>query len=370
MACRSSHKVAANAAKGSSGSEGVSGGDPPHERFSVAPMMDVTDNHFRQMCRILSKHAVLYTEMVVDNTIINNRERMEKHLAFPPEQRPVALQMGGSDPIQLREAARVASEFGYDAINLNCGCPSPRVSTGCFGAALMKDPHLVAECAKAIEEGSGIPPSVKCRLGVDDHDSYEELRDFVSVVSSCSPTRLFIIHARKAHLRGLNPAQNRTVPPLKHEWVTHLAREFPHLRFVLNGGIRSIDEAKSALDGSPEVEGVMLGRAVSNEPWNTLSRVDVSLFGEASPPVPSRRQVIREYCEYADRVRGSVVWNEEDAYIVPSVRQLVMPLMSLFHGVPRVRSLSQHLKKFHPLFARVRPAGQKAMPERGKKTEC
>ncbi|GFR50100.1 hypothetical protein Agub_g12245, partial [Astrephomene gubernaculifera] len=263
--------------------------------LSVAPMMDWTDVHFRQLARLLSRHTWLWTEMVVDKTIIHT-QNLDKYLWFPPEQRPLVLQLGGSDPATLAAAAARAAEYGYDEINLNCGCPSDRVAgAGCFGAALMLQPALVAECMSAIaaavegvvgpaaaapaptatatpvggsgeaEEGpgegpekgstgAGSPPAlplpsltVKCRLGVDEADSYEQLREFVRVVSERSPVRHFVVHARKAFLNGLSPHQNRTVPPLRHHWAWALAAEFPHLQFSLNGGVLGCHEARAAL---------------------------------------------------------------------------------------------------------------------------
>ncbi|KAG2489199.1 hypothetical protein HYH03_012224 [Edaphochlamys debaryana] len=244
--------------------------------LSVAPMMDWTDVHFRQLARLLSKRTVLWTEMVEDKTVLH-AHNLDKHLWFPPEQRPLVLQLGGSDPTTLAAAAARAVSYGYDEINLNCGCPSDRVAgAGCFGTALMMQPALVGECLAAVAEaverataelaagGAGaeggrgerqraaLEPQRqarprRCRLGVDDADSYEQLVEFVRVVSERAPVRHFVVHSRKAFLNGLSPHQNRTVPPLRHQWAWALARDFPHLQFSLNGGLQTAHEGRSAL---------------------------------------------------------------------------------------------------------------------------
>uniref|UniRef100_A0A7S3R3J5 DUS-like FMN-binding domain-containing protein n=1 Tax=Dunaliella tertiolecta TaxID=3047 RepID=A0A7S3R3J5_DUNTE len=221
--------------------------------LSVAPMMDWTDVHYRQLARLISRHTWLWTEMVVDKTILNS-PHPDRFLWFPKEQRPLVLQVGGSEPESLAAAARVAIEYGYDEINLNCGCPSDRVAgAGCFGASLMLEPELVGDCMRAMgDAASGTPVTVKCRLGVDQDDSYEALHRFVKVVSERSGVRHFIIHARKAFLKGLNPHQNRSVPPLRYEWLFGLKRDFPHLIFSLNGGIQSPYEALAYINHIPD----------------------------------------------------------------------------------------------------------------------
>lgn len=277
--------------------------------------MDWTDVHFRQLARIISKRTWLWTEMVVDKTIIHS-PFLDKHLWFPPEQHPIVLQLGGSDPELLLQASKIAARYGYDEINLNCGCPSDRVAgAGCFGAALMLQPELVADCMAAIAAGAGpdTPVSVKCRLGVDDSDSYEQLHNFIQIVSSRGGVKNFIIHTRKCLLKGLSPAQNRTVPPLRHDWVWALKRDFPRLSFQLNGGVLSSYAVRDILqyDASEQhgipagaVDGVMLGRAAYHDPWGVLGDADVAVFGAESNPAVSRRQVIQEYCKYADAMIG------------------------------------------------------------------
>lgn len=312
----------------------------PAQRLSVAPMMDYTDVHFRQLVRLLSRNAWLYTEMVVDKTLIYNKDH-DRFLWFPPEQHPISCQLGGSDPEQLGQAAAVVAKYGYDEINLNCGCPSDRVAgAGCFGAAMMLNPELVAECCVSMAKAApGIPITVKCRIGVDDVDSYESLHRFIHTVSTQSPVTHFIIHARKCHLKGLNPHQNRTVPPLKYEWLIALARDFPRLHFSLNGGILSLEETTAAL-GYPfppdtcGITGVMIGREAYSNPWKVFGSADVDVWGESSNPAKSRREALYQYAAYADSVIGK--WSvKEDGYKSPNIRMLTKPLFGMFTGEPR-----------------------------------
>jgi tRNA-dihydrouridine synthase A len=274
--------------------------------------MDWTDLHYRQLARLISKHTWLWTEMVVDKTILHS-PNPEKHLWFPPEQRPLVLQLGGSDPDTLAAACRVVAQYDYDEVNLNCGCPSDRVAgAGCFGAALMKEAELVASCMAAMSQALGphTPTSVKCRLGVDEADSYAELYNFIKVVSELGGVQHFIIHCRKCLLKGLNPAQNRSVPPLRHEWVWALKRDFPHLVFTLNGGVLSAHDASTALQleahtlGPGVLHGVMIGRQAYNDPWGVLGDADRTIFGAEENAAVSRRQVIYKYCQYADGMIG------------------------------------------------------------------
>lgn len=287
--------------------------------------MDWTDNHYRTLARLISKHAWLYTEMVVAETIIHQQGNLDKFLKFPEAQHPIVLQLGGSNPEKLLKAAQLASTYEYDEINLNCGCPSDKVAGhGCFGASLMLEPQLVGECMTAIAEGSPeTPVTVKCRIGVDSFDSYDLLHKFISTVSSTSPTQHFIIHARKAILKGLSPAANRTIPPLKYEFVYALIRDFPDLKFTLNGGVISTHQVNEALDKG--VFGVMLGRAAYNTPWGTLGNVDSAIYGDTSPQL-TRRQILENYVEYADAELHKYGQKK------PSVRHLVKPLLGLFHA--------------------------------------
>ncbi|HZV84856.1 MAG TPA: tRNA dihydrouridine(20/20a) synthase DusA [Brevundimonas sp.] len=255
-------------------------------RLSIAPMMDWTDRHCRAFHRALTTRALLYTEMVTAPAVLNgDRQRL---LAFDAVEHPVALQLGGSDPAQLAEAARIGEAFGYDEINLNVGCPSDRVQSGRFGACLMREPGLVADCMAAIRSAVGVPATVKCRIGVDDQDPAVSL---FAIVDACAAVGIdvFIIHARKAWLQGLSPKENRDVPPLDYALVRRLKRERPHLSISINGGIASLDETEAHLGphddmGEARLDGVMLGRAAYHEPA-ILGQADRRLFGVGSPDI-------------------------------------------------------------------------------------
>lgn len=302
----------------------------PAQTYSVAPMMDVTDRHFRALARLISRHATLYTEMVVDRTLIHNAPLRDLHLNIPPtpSQSPLVLQLGGSDPAELEAAARIAATYGYDQLNLNCGCPSPKVAgKGCFGAALMRSPHVVAEATRRMAGvlPPGVEVTVKCRLGVDDDDSYELLHRFVRIVYQEGGVTHFIVHARKAILGGLSPAQNRSIPPLRYDFVYRLIADFPHLKFSINGGLCSVEDVQKQLQHG--VHGVMVGRAVMNKPWHALCDVDNVVYGHAfvdgAGPCNTRRRVLNAYEEYAEReVRETGV----------PVRVIIKPLLNLFHG--------------------------------------
>jgi len=252
-------------------------------RLSIAPMMDWTDRHCRAFHRTLTGRALLYTEMVTAPAVIHgDRERL---LGFDPVEHQVALQLGGSDPAELAEAARIGEGFGYDEINLNVGCPSDRVQSGRFGACLMKEPELVAECMAAIREAVSVPATVKCRIGVDDQEPEVSL---FALVDACAAAGVdvFVIHARKAWLQGLSPKENRDVPPLDYGLVRRLKRERPHLSISLNGGVASLDEAEAHLHAGDgvQLDGVMLGRAAYHEPA-LLGQADRRLFGAATADV-------------------------------------------------------------------------------------
>ncbi|KAK9283116.1 hypothetical protein L1049_011347 [Liquidambar formosana] len=295
--------------------------------FSVAPMMDWTDNHYRTLARLISKHAWLYTEMIAAETIVYQKDNLDRFLAFSPDQHPIVLQIGGSNLENLAKAAELANAYCYDEINFNCGCPSPKVAGhGCFGVSLMLNPKFVGEAMSVIAANSSVPVSVKCRIGVDDHDSYNELCDFIYKVSSQSPTRHFIIHARKALLNGISPADNRKIPPLKYEYYYGLLRDFPDLTFTINGGVNSVDEVNAAR--SEGAHRVMVGRAAYNNPWYTLGHVDTAIYGAPSSGI-TRRQVLEKYQVYGDAVLGKYGPGR------PSVRDVVKPLLGLFHSEPR-----------------------------------
>ncbi len=260
-------------------------------------MMECTDRHFRFLARLISKHVRLYTEMVTAPAIVHGRK--EFLLAYSPEEHPVALQLGGSNPDELESCAALGAEYGYDEINLNCGCPSDRVQSGKFGACLMAEPELVRDCVKAMIRGAGldVPVTVKHRIGIDDKDSYDELKRFVATVADGGCTH-FSVHARKAWLKGLSPKENREKPPLNYEAVRRLKRDFPELQFVLNGGIVSLDQAEPWFH---ELDGVMIGREAYRDPM-MLAGVDARFHGAAATGTatpPSTEEVVRAYIPYA-----------------------------------------------------------------------
>lgn len=269
--------------------------------LSVAPMMDWTDRHFRYLLRQITRKTLLYTEMVVDQSILFGNK--SKLLNFNPVERPVVLQLGGSIPGTLAEASRIGEQWGYDEINLNLGCPSERVQGGGFGACLMKEPDLVAECIAAMRAAVKIPVTAKHRLGVDDLESYPLLCRFVEKLADVG-IETFIVHARKAILKGLSPAENRSVPPLRYEWVYRLKADFPHLNIVLNGGVRNLENAQAHLD---RLDGVMLGRAVYDNPF-VLAEADARFYG--LDRAATRLEVAWAMIAYAEAQteRGTPLW--------------------------------------------------------------
>ncbi|TAK45058.1 MAG: tRNA dihydrouridine(20/20a) synthase DusA [Betaproteobacteria bacterium] len=278
-------------------------------RLCVAPMMDWTDRHCRYFLRQVSPQAFLYTEMITTGALLHGDR--ERHLAFNAAEHPVAVQLGGSEPAELAACAQLAAARGYDEINLNLGCPSERVQRGAFGACLMAEPQLVADCVRAIRAAVATPVSVKHRLGIDDTDSYAFVRDFVGTLADAGCTT-FIVHARNAILKGLSPKENREVPPLRYERVYRLKRDFPQLEIVLNGGIASWPEIESHL---AHVDGVMLGRAAYHDPWLLAS------------PGLQRADVVRAMYRYAEREVASGV----------ALRHIARHLLGLYHGEPRAR---------------------------------
>jgi tRNA-dihydrouridine synthase A len=260
-------------------------------KLCVAPMMDRTDRHLRYLLRLLAPHALLYTEMITARALLHGDA--ERLLRFDGAEHPVALQLGGSEPDELAQAARIGAAVGYDEINLNVGCPSDRVQAGCFGAALMLERERVADCVRALRAAVAVPVTVKTRLGVDEHDSYEFVRDFVAEVSAAGCTT-FIVHARKAWLSGLSPKENREIPPLDYARVHRLKREFPALTVVINGGFVTFADSVAQLD---HVDGVMLGRAAYQDSW-LLARLDEHLFRGAPA---SEAEVLAAYERYVAR---------------------------------------------------------------------
>ncbi len=299
-------------------------------KLSVAPMMDWTDRHCRAFHRALSSRALLYTEMVTAPAVVHgDRDRL---LGFDAGEHPVALQLGGSDPAQLAEAARIGAAYGYDEINLNVGCPSDRVQSGKFGACLMREPELVADCMAAIIEAVDIPATVKCRIGVDDQDPETSL--FVTVdASAAAGVDTFIVHARKAWLKGLSPKENRDVPPLDYGLVRRLKRERPHLSISINGGIGSLDEAEAHLDDADgvQLDGVMLGRAAYHEPA-LLGQADRRIFGEAVEDVDAYAAI--------ERYRPYLVARLAEGVALPAMARHMLGLM---HGRPGARAFRRIL---------------------------
>ena len=301
-----------------------------NRRLNVAPMMDWTDRHCRYFHRLLAPSAVLYSEMVTTAAVLHgDRDRL---LGFHPQEHPVALQLGGSDPAELAECAAIAAVRGYDEINLNVGCPSDRVQKGRFGACLMLEPQTVRDGVAAMRAVVDIPVTVKTRLGVDQQDSFECFSDFIHQVaqSGCS---IFIIHARKAWLSGLSPRENRDVPALRHDWVYRLKQENPQLTLILNGGVQDSAQALAHLQ---HVDGVMLGRAAYQQPWllHELEQALASPAGDANPVVRQRQDVVHAMVAYARRQR------EESA--VP-VKQISRHLLGLFQGLPGGRRWRRYI---------------------------
>ena len=300
-------------------------------RLSVAPMMDWTDRHCRFLHRQMSKHALLYTEMVTAPAVIHgDRERL---LGFDDTEHPVAVQLGGSDPAQLAEAARIAADYGYDEINLNCGCPSDRVQSGSFGAVLMESPALVADCCAAMIAVVDVPVTVKCRIGVDDQKPEEVLPDFLARVSAAGVDR-FTIHARKAWLQGLSPKENRDIPPLDYPLVQEMKTIFPHLHLSINGGIETLERAETFLNA---LDGVMIGRAAYHTPSDVLLDADRRVFGGDAGP--AAEDVVMKMLPY---IEGHLSQGGK-------LHHVTRHMLGLFQGRPGARmwrrSLSENAHK-------------------------
>ncbi len=288
-------------------------------------MMDWTDRHDRYLLRLISRHALLYTEMVTTGALIHGER--ERFLRYNETEHPVALQLGGSDPADLALCARMGADHGYDEINLNVGCPSDRVQAGTFGACLMADPDLVARCIEAMNEAVTIPVTVKCRIGIDDQDPAIALRRFITTVREAG-CRRFIIHARKAWLQGLSPKENRDVPPLDYPLVHEIARENPELEIVINGGIITLEQAETQLQ---HVGGVMVGREAYRHPY-ILAEVDRRFYGD-DHPIPSRKEIARLYGDYADRQMA------EGVPLIAMTRHI----LGLMQGCPGARAWRRYL---------------------------
>lgn len=296
-------------------------------RFCVAPMLDWTDRHCRYFHRLISHHVFLYTEMVTTGALLHGDRHY--HLQFSAMENPVALQLGGSDPRELALCAKMAEDYGYSEVNLNVGCPSDRVKKGRFGVCLMKEPELVADCIATMQQAVAIPVSVKSRIGVDEHDSYQELVHFVSVIAEAG-CRTFIIHARKAWLTGLSPKQNRDIPPLRYDLVHQIKRDFPQLEIILNGGITTLQQADELLQ---HVDGVMVGREIYHNPY-LLAAVDGQFYGDTELP-RSRIQVIESLMPYVHQQLAQGV----------RLHSLSRHLLGLFHGLPGARQWRRYLSE-------------------------
>ncbi len=282
--------------------------------ISIAPMMDWTDRHYRYFMRQITKKALLYTEMVTTGAILFGDK--EKHLGFNSTENPLVLQLGGDNPNQLAECAKIAESYGYTEVNLNVGCPSDRVQQGNFGACLMATPELVAKCVEIMLLSVDIPVTVKHRIGIDDNDSYENLYNFVKIVSESGCQR-FVVHARKAILKGLSPRENRTVPPLKYNFVYQLKKDFPNLIIEINGGIKTLDEIKEHLKYT---DGAMLGRVAYENPY-IFSRVDSEIFGE-NTKIPTRREIIENMIPYLENNLKNDIW----------VNKILIHVLGLFNN--------------------------------------
>ncbi|WP_300759909.1 tRNA dihydrouridine(20/20a) synthase DusA [Janthinobacterium sp.] len=297
-------------------------------RISVAPMMDWTDRHCRKFHREITRHTWLYTEMVTTGALVYGD--VERHLRFNEEEHPVALQLGGSDPKDLAISAKLGQQWGYDEINLNCGCPSERVQKGAFGACLMAEPQLVADCVKAMRDVVTIDVTVKHRIGIDDSESYDFVRDFVGTVADAGCST-FIVHARNAILKGLSPKENREVPPLKYDYAYRLKRDFPQFEFIINGGVKTLDEIDLHLQ---HLDGVMLGREAYHNPY-VMAQFDQRYYGDTAE-VKTREQVLAAMIPYI-----SAQLAKEGGRL--KLNGITRHMLGLMQNLPGARSFRQTL---------------------------
>ncbi len=290
-------------------------------------MLDWTDRHCRFFHRLISQHALLYTEMVTTGALIHGDHH--RFLQFNAVEKPLAFQLGGSNPHDLAICARMVEDYGYTEVNLNVGCPSDRVQNGRFGACLMAEPDLVAECVVAMSRAVAMPVTIKSRIGIDERDSYEELAHFIATIANAG-CKTFIVHARKAWLSGLSPKQNRDVPPLRYDFVFQLKKDFPQLEIIVNGGITSLDQAEEMLKN---VDGVMMGREAYHNPY-ILADVDRRFFGADSDPL-SRQAIVAELIPYIqEQLKGEVRLNSVSRHI-----------LGLFHGEPGARGWRRYISE-------------------------
>ncbi|MCG7199244.1 tRNA dihydrouridine(20/20a) synthase DusA [Marinobacter pelagius] len=296
-------------------------------RFCVAPMMDWTTPHFRYLARILSRRALLYTEMVTTGALIHGDT--ERFLRHDPSEYPLALQLGGSDPGELAHCAKLAEQFGFDEVNLNVGCPSDRVQNNMIGACLMGHPDKVAEGVAAMIDATDLPVTVKHRIGINGRESWDELCEFIEKVSAAG-CQTFIVHARIAILEGLSPKENRDIPPLKYDWVYRLKERYPHLEIIINGGIKSFEECHEHMR---HTDGVMLGREAYHNPW-LLAGVDTEFFGEPCP-VANRHEALRAMFPFIQQELDRGVY----------LTHISRHIMGLFHGMPGGRQFRRHISE-------------------------
>lgn len=299
-----------------------------NRRFCIAPMMDCSDRHSRFFLRLFSDHVLLYTEMITAAAVLHgDRDHL---LGFNKEEHPLGVQLGGSDPEQLFRAAQICAEYGYDEINLNCGCPSDRVQSGSFGACLMKDPTLVADCVAALRSATSLPVTVKHRTGIDQQDDYETFAGFAATQIDAGAQAL-IVHARNAWLQGLSPKQNREIPPLKYDWVYQLKRDFPDHEIIINGGIKTLEACREHL---LHVDGVMLGREPYQNPY-LLHNVDQVIFDQPKLEVPTRIAMLHRVYPYIEQQLGQGM----------PLTHMVRHIIGLFHGEPNARRWRRYLSE-------------------------
>ena len=296
-------------------------------KFCVAPMMNWTDRHCRSFMRLISNKAILYTEMVTTGALLYGDA--DYHLQMDADESPVALQLGGSDPRELEKCSNLVSKYNYSEINLNCGCPSDRVQHGMFGAVMMKNAKLTAECISALLNSSQLPITVKHRIGVDDADSYDFLQDFIGTVSDVG-CKTFIIHARKAWLKGLSPKQNREIPKLNYDRVYQLKQDYPHLEIVINGGISSLECSIKHLE---KIDGVMIGREAYTNPY-LLAEVDQRIYGQ-DKPIIKREEIAEKFCEYIDNEMRKGT----------KLHAMTRHMLGLFRGVKGAKQFRRYLSE-------------------------
>ncbi len=290
-------------------------------------MLDWTDRHCRYFHRLLTKQAVLYTEMVTTGALLHGD--IDRHLRFNAQEHPLALQLGGSDPHDLTACARLAEDYGYDEVNINVGCPSERVQKGAFGACLMAEPELIGECVNAMQAAVNIPVTVKNRIGIDDQDDYEGLHRFISTVAQAG-CKTFIIHARKAWLKGLSPKENREIPPLRYALVYQIKQEFPQLEILINGGITTLEQCQMHLQ---HVDGVMVGREAYHNPW-VLAQVDAQLYG-TSTAVDDRKAIVEAFLPYVQQQLEQGI----------PLGHMTRHILGIFQGMAGARAWRRHISE-------------------------